>query len=294
MAINPATWAKPASTIFRELVTEGQSTRHKPVKAEVRTWGADVEAVATALHTIAGSGKILGGLTLSTNGAQLATVAAGSALAGGMVLSLASTMSKSLAAAWQAGNGNGGLDTGSEASNTWYYVWLIGNLTTGATDVLLSVSPTSPTMPSGWAAKRYLGGVYNNASSNLKSIVNAGDYFTWTDGPSQDFSLTGISSGSRSLFTLNLPLVPVYAQCAAHFYFSTTGTVHITSPDWPDNAADVTQARAAMYAAGTASLQVSQLDRYTATRQLAYRFSAGSSNQIYIGVMGWTDLQRAG
>ena len=42
-------------------------------------------------------------------------------------------------------SGVNGLDTGSEAASTWYYIWVIYNGTTVAG--LLSTSATAPTMP---------------------------------------------------------------------------------------------------------------------------------------------------
>lgn len=65
-----------------------------------------------------------------------------------------------------AGGANG-LDTGSEAANTWYYIWLIYNPGTSTYAGLFSTSSTSPTMPSGYTKKRRVGSVRNNASSNF-------------------------------------------------------------------------------------------------------------------------------
>lgn len=65
-------------------------------------------------------------------------------------------------------SGVNGLDTGSEASDTWYAIFIIAdssgvNVPAG----LFSLSPTSPTMPSGYNAKRLIGWVRNNASSDF-------------------------------------------------------------------------------------------------------------------------------
>jgi len=49
-------------------------------------------------------------------------------------------------------NGANGLDTGSPADNTWYYVYVISNYTTVAG--LLSTSASAPTMPSGYVKKK--------------------------------------------------------------------------------------------------------------------------------------------
>ena len=64
-------------------------------------------------------------------------------------------------------SGANGLDTGSESSNTWYYVWLIAKSSDGTLAGLLSTSATAPTLPSGYDKQRCVGVVRNNASSNL-------------------------------------------------------------------------------------------------------------------------------
>ena len=51
-----------------------------------------------------------------------------------------------------AGTGANGIDTGSQASSTWYYIWVISDGTTTA--AMVSTSSTSPTMPSGYVSTR--------------------------------------------------------------------------------------------------------------------------------------------
>lgn len=61
-------------------------------------------------------------------------------------------------------SGAGGLDTGTSAANTWYSVWVIwnGTMTAG----LLSLSPNSPTMPSGYTHKARVGWVRTDGTAN--------------------------------------------------------------------------------------------------------------------------------
>lgn len=58
-------------------------------------------------------------------------------------------------AAWVSGSGNGGLDTGSYAATTWYFVWAIYNQS--SVDALISLSATTPTLPSGYTYCALLG-----------------------------------------------------------------------------------------------------------------------------------------
>ena len=51
---------------------------------------------------------------------------------------------------WTAGDTNNGLDTGARTASTFYRTFVIQNNSTGAYDILFSVSATSPTVPSGY------------------------------------------------------------------------------------------------------------------------------------------------
>jgi len=68
-------------------------------------------------------------------------------------------------------SGAGGLDTGSEAPNTWYAVYVIGD-TTGVNTpkALLSASFTSPTLPAGYDKSRRIFAVRNDGSSNIRKF----------------------------------------------------------------------------------------------------------------------------
>jgi hypothetical protein len=91
-------------------------------------------------------------------------------------------------------SGAGGLDTGTEASNTWYYIFAIAQ-PGGTASALLSLSPTGPTMPGGYTFKALVGAVRNNASGNFQAftqkansvyynnhqnVLAAGTATTWT------------------------------------------------------------------------------------------------------------------
>lgn len=95
------------------------------------------------------------------------TIASGAAVAsaGG---TMAHSTSKTVNIATSGANG---LDTGSEASGTWYYLYMIGK-TDGTTDYVLSVTNESVTgsitLPSGYTLKRQMPfAVRNDGSSNF-------------------------------------------------------------------------------------------------------------------------------
>ena len=69
-------------------------------------------------------------------------------------------------------SGANGLDTGTEASSTWYFVWTIwdGSTTAG----LLSTSATAPTLPTGYTHKALVGAVRNDGSSDFEAFFQRG------------------------------------------------------------------------------------------------------------------------
>jgi hypothetical protein len=103
-----------------------------------------------------------------------------------------------------AASGAGGLDTGIPANDTWYFAWIIKNLTTSAIEGLLSLSSTSPTLPAGYTKKRLLGSVRRNGAGNfltfLMLILGKGSrsYFYTEDVAS---TLLLLSGGSAETYT---------------------------------------------------------------------------------------------
>jgi hypothetical protein len=112
----------------------------------------------------------LAGLDLGINALDAANdidIAAGAArdAADSEDMTLASALVKQTNAAWAVGTNAGGLDTGSLAANTQYYVWLIKRTDTGVVDVLFSTSNSSPTMPTNYDKKRLIGSFKTGATA---------------------------------------------------------------------------------------------------------------------------------
>lgn len=73
-----------------------------------------------------------------------------------------------------AASGANGLDTGVEASSTWYSCWAIYNQTTNTLAGLLSASVATPTLPVGYTFTTRFGWLRNDASSNLWRTLQKG------------------------------------------------------------------------------------------------------------------------
>ncbi len=76
-------------------------------------------------------------------------------------------------------SGAGGLDTGTEANSTWYYIWAIYNVTTDTVKLMLSVSATSPTLPTGYTYYELYGCVYNDSSGNFLDFDQFDDTYLY-------------------------------------------------------------------------------------------------------------------
>lgn len=71
--------------------------------------------------------------------------------------------------------GDNGLDTGSVANSTWYYIWALKNPTSDAVQVRLSTSNSSPTLPSGFTKKRFIGVARTDSSGNFRKFFEVGE-----------------------------------------------------------------------------------------------------------------------
>jgi hypothetical protein len=147
----------------------------------VTATAGDSSAKLATTAFVAGAGvkrSYLAGLGMSTaGGSAIISVAAGSCAdsTNATVMNLAA-WSKTTAA-YSEGVGLGGLDTGSIADG-WYHVFVIGK-TDGTTDVLISLSPTAPTMPSGYTLKRRIGSALIVSSTVWQRFEQLGDLFLW-------------------------------------------------------------------------------------------------------------------
>lgn len=94
-------------------------------------------------------------------------------------ITLTSTLSGILqsSGAWAAGNNQNKLDTGAKAINSDYHKFVIQH-PTQADDILYSLSPTAPTMPSGYSGFRRVGHISTDSSGNIRAFKDRGDgYF---------------------------------------------------------------------------------------------------------------------
>jgi hypothetical protein len=112
------------------------------------------------------------------------------------------------AAAWAVGSGNGALDTGSISPSTWYHAFLVLHnlaVSSGNMDVLLSLSATSPTLPTDYNVFGRIGSMKTDGSSQWVKFIQDGPKFRLAT-PVRD--VNAIAPGTTAV-TRALPSVPL-------------------------------------------------------------------------------------
>ncbi|WP_375784011.1 hypothetical protein ACE10Z_30155 [Bradyrhizobium sp. Pha-3] len=172
-------------------------------------------ALQNCINSLAMPRGYLNGLTLSTAGSSVSfSVAVGAAASDDTApvpMKLTTLITKTTNV-WAVGTGNGALDAGAIAANTWYHVFLIERTDTGGVDVLASLSATSPTLPTNYTAKRRIGSMKTNASAQWTAFTQIGNEF-WLASPALDYD-QAISTTNTDV-TATLSSVPSGVQVKA-------------------------------------------------------------------------------
>jgi hypothetical protein len=204
-----------------------------------------------------------------------------------------SVLTKRLDANFAVGNNEGGLDTGSKANSTWYHVFLIRKDSNGAIDALFSASYASPSLPTGWSNRCYLGSVLTNASGNIRPFLQYGKHVLWNDTSlANDVDTT--TTTSRATHTLpSIPPGPIVEAnlniLVAHA--SQRPAVYLCSP----NAMDLAPTQGGDFPLGTMQVPVTGAGLIQAhfmrlltdaSAQICSR-STATATTIKVATMGW-------
>jgi hypothetical protein len=206
-------------------------------------------------------------------------------------MALASAYTKTTSA-WAVGTASGALDTGTIANSTWYHVHLIKRTDTGVVDVLISLSPTAPTLPTNYALFRRIGSMLTNGSAQWIKFIQDGDRFVW-DVPATDATVTNPGT-TAVLRALTVPSgINTFAAFHARCYLTTAGgavATIFTDPAQTDTAPDFTNSQQI----GNTSLSpFSNIQiRTNTSRQIRIRsnFSDATTNLIVV-TDGWIDAR---
>lgn len=212
--------------------------------ASTRTGGTSAVTSAGTLFADASYFPMfMGGCTLSNDGGSPNTTidiaVCASASDDNTVMMKSAAFTKSITT-WALGSGNGCLDTGAVAQNTWYTYFQIERSDTGVVDILCSLSATAPTFPTNYDKKRRLGAVRTGAATtNILPFTQIGNAVYWTTAI-LDVNTSSLST-SAALQTLSVPPgVKTMPICRVTISNASTASVLLTSPDETDVAPTTT------------------------------------------------------
>jgi len=240
------------------------------------------------------------GLTLSNDGVSPNTVldiAAGQCRdfsnVDNMVLGSAYTKSTG---SWAVGSGNGALDTGAVTTFSTYHVFLIKRTDSGVVDILFSLSPTAPTMPSGYTEKRRIGAILTDSSAHIYPFVQYNDEFLLSN-PGQNVNVTNPGTAAV-LHGLSVPTgIQVWAKIRGYVKQANNNNNYllITSPDESDRVPNATTGDADVGAlnnsgGGPPQISFKQDVRTNTSGQIRTRLSYSDiSTSLAITTYGWID-----
>lgn len=234
-------------------------------------------------------GRVGFSLKISNNASDATNdidVASGSCVSddGTTIMTLGAGITKQLDAAWAVGTNQGGRDTGSISDNTWH-VWVINRPDTNVTDVLLSLSPSSPTMPANYTKKKRIGSIVR-ASSSIRGFVQYGSEFYYKTVPA---AATQGATGT-SAFTMTTA-VPTGVQMLGIFnlHCSDNAGAYLSSLDVTDQAA-ATSAPLAHGGVTAANGGFGNARVMTNTSAQIRARTSGNMTTFSLATIGWKDI----
>jgi hypothetical protein len=208
-------------------------------------------------------------------------------------IDLASSITKQLDAAWAVGTDAGGLDEGTIADAT-YHIFVIKRTDTDVVDVLFSLSPTAPTMPTDYTKFRRVGSFLRASSviMTLSVAEMAGGAVEVLRTPILDVSVLNQSTVAISR-TLSVPTGVKFSAIVSGITSTNsggTGALLLTSLDQADTAASTTGIATTAHPASDLSGFSGHI-RTNTSAQIRTRASA-ANNVIRLTTHGWIDYRR--
>lgn len=195
-------------------------------------------------------------------------------------------------AAWAAGTGNGALANGSIAASTWYHVHAITKLVAGGTavsDILISTSPTAPTLPTDYTLFRRIGSMLTNGSSQWTKFIQNGDEFMWDTPVLNLNSAAGVTTASLNTLTTPLGII-TQAILFAEYAHPSAAALLIYDPAKSAQTANSPLSNASVVASQAGSIFDSSPVRvFTNTSSQVRIGTSIAGGQIFCSTHGWVD-----
>lgn len=229
----------------------------------------------------------IAGFILSTAGSSATmSIAAGQATDSTNAISISLSAFSKTTSSWASGSGNGGLDTGSIAINTWYKFYVING--TDGTDVIFTTAAlaTGPSMPSGYTYFRYIGSGKTNGSSQWTSFTQNGNDFRWITPP-LDANATPLTTAYSNI-TLTVP-TGIIVQAYGNIAGIAGDTYQIRPVFASDGAPNSTTSPLATISGNGVALTASGKWFAWTNASSQIQAASNSSNNVYITTEGWVD-----
>lgn len=263
--------------------------------------------LSTIVTTKAPAGGVIQGLTIDSNGSTFEVsegfAAEDTALSfnfGSEIIYLPYVRSGCIiqsSGSWAAGNSANKLDTGSKANSTCYHVFvisqyssLIGTLTQ---DVLVSLSPTAPTLPATYSRYRRIGSLFTDGSGNIRQFIQNGDEFIWMS-PSLDVNVTNLGTTATSYTLASVPLGVETKALLNMVYSSPTADtpIYISSPYVTDLAPSTTASPLATAITDETNKKNGQQIQCRTNTSAQIRARSGAANtSLALSVVGYIDTR---
>lgn len=247
--------------------------------------------VAPAISPTINFNYIAGLVGSTAGGTGTMGIAAGVAIdsTNATLMVLASAFTKTTSS-WAAGTGNGGLDTGAIATATWYHFFLIYDPTTVATDILFSLSPSAPTMPSGFTLFRRIFSMKTDGSSHWLAFTQTGNTFILAT------SVTDINNIATTASRVNKVISsPLGVVCAALFRATLAGggnvSIIFTSLQETDQISGGAQTGISDLATINSGFEAGNFERLTDTSSQIGVRSTTTNGTYSIFTYGWKDFR---
>jgi hypothetical protein len=233
-----------------------------------------------------------GGLTISNDVTLPNTVidiAVGAATSDDFstMMQLKTAFTKSISA-FVVGSGNGGLDTGSAIASRWYHVHLIQG--SAGTDVLLSLSPTTPSMPTGFTKHRRIGSVFLDGSVHITPFLNVGDWFFFLATRLDVNGVAQSASAGSKVVSIPLGVTCMWRGIVSNSAGAAGHSVWAYSPMLTDEAASATEATIKSTSTDTVMSQIDVLSDAASNIRIV---CDGTTGTYSIRTLGWCELGRA-
>ena len=202
-------------------------------------------------------------------------------------------------AVFAAGSGGGATDVLPATADAGWHVFAILKDSDNSVDILYSLSPTAPTMPSGYTYFRRIGAFRTDVNAFIRNGFYKGDEFIYTT-PVHDGNNITIPSANRTLFALSVP-TSIEVQAIVQVSYGdlvNTNSCHITYPGSTDQAPSSTTTPAASsrqcdVTGSNGSDAFRAYCRTNTSRQVGLRtiFAAGVTTYSHLVTIGWVDYR---